>query len=99
MHEPCVVIPRHRGMSIWSNFCKHYRAMAEHDTCLQGHSYADFKNTHAPIAYRYYGRKTIYKSSVSYPCFLNENVADVSCQDCQIPNDEEVAAHDREMEK
>lgn len=67
-------------------FCKHYRALAKHDTCEVGISYAAIKPE---------GR------GFNYPCFWNRGDGETrpagsTCAQCTFPTDEEIAAEEAE---
>jgi len=67
-------------------FCKHYRAMAEHDTCKAGVAYSDFRGV--PYEKR--------------PCFWrskNPRPEIILCQLMVFPSAEEIQKRDEEMAK
>ena len=64
-------------------FCKHYRAMSAHDTCLAGVAYGDFKGV--PFEKR--------------PCFCKpDQPPNDGCARREFPTAEELAAEEAEME-
>ncbi len=68
-------------MSKHSTFCKHYRAMSEHDTCEAGVRY---------------DRITGLKFEAR-PCFEKDGVAPPGCELAVFMNAEERAAREREL--
>lgn len=64
-----------------TEFCKHYRAMSEHDTCEKGVAYSDFKGL----------------SFDQRPCFERNGVAPPGCPLAEFPTAEEREAADKEM--
>lgn len=66
-----------------TEFCKHYRAMSDHDTCEKGVSYDDFKGL----------------TFAQRPCFERDGVAPPGCPLAEFPTAEERRAADEEMAK
>lgn len=66
-------------MSKHSTFCKHYRAMSDHDTCCKGVAYETLKNLKFD----------------ERPCFEHNGVAPPGCPLAEFPTAEERAERDR----
>lgn len=65
-----------------TEFCKHYRAMSDHDTCEKGIAYDSFKGL--PYEKR--------------PCFERDGAAPCGCDLAEFPTAEERVERDRLME-
>ena len=62
-----------------TEFCKHYRAMSDHDTCEKGVAYDKFKGL----------------SFKQRPCFERNGVAPCGCELAEFPTPAERAERDR----
>lgn len=83
---PAVVAKQEEGkgsetMSKHSTFCKHYRAMSEHDTCEAGVRYDSFTGL------KFEAR----------PCFERDGVAPPGCELAVFQTPEERAAREKEL--
>jgi hypothetical protein len=79
--------------SSFAQRCKHFRSMAEHDTCEKGIKYLEVR-VDQPFRYRYEGDKTVYSRGKAMPCYKDwdpHGVCDCSFQ--QFPTDDEVREH------
>lgn len=66
-------------------WCEHYRGTANGDTCAAGVKYADVTDKST--------------SPHSLPCIEKWNLSGVTCDKCEMPTPEQVAAREAEMQK
>ena len=65
------------------DWCEHYRGTGNGDTCAAGVKYADVTDKST--------------KPFSLPCLKEWNKSGVTCEKCEFPTPEQVAAHEKEM--
>jgi hypothetical protein len=76
--------------------CKHFTGVST-ETCQAGVKYTEVTKDHAAIKYQEGNAPAVYTSTRSLPCIPDRNLGGATCEKCELPTAEELAAEEREM--